>query len=40
VAPTILQMLGLEQPLSMTASSLLLKPLNRPAEQATLRGAA
>lgn len=40
VAPTILQMLGLEQPVNMTASSLLLKPLSRPAEQATLRGAA
>jgi len=40
VAPTILQMMGLEQPMTMTASSLLLKPLAKPAEQTPLRGAA
>ena len=40
VAPTVLQMMGLEQPATMTAGSLLLKPLSKPAEQTPLRGAA
>ncbi|MEJ2398253.1 MAG: 2,3-bisphosphoglycerate-independent phosphoglycerate mutase, partial [Gammaproteobacteria bacterium] len=40
VEPTILQLMGLDQPAAMTASSLLLKPLSKPAEPDRLRGAA
>lgn len=40
VAPTVLQLMGIEQPPEMTASSLLLKVLGNAAIQTTLRGAA
>ena len=40
VAPTVLQMMGLEQPPAMTASSLLLKALGKMVLQSSLRGAA
>lgn len=40
VAPTVLQMMGLEQPPAMTATSLLLKLLSKSSVQASLRGAA
>ena len=40
VAPTVLQLMGLSIPASMTASSLLLKPLAKPEVKSSLRGAA
>ncbi|MBI1424198.1 MAG: 2,3-bisphosphoglycerate-independent phosphoglycerate mutase [Gammaproteobacteria bacterium] len=40
VAPTVLQLMGIEQPETMAAGSLLLKPLDRPALPTKLRGAA
>ena len=40
VEPTVLQLMGLEQPQAMTAVSLLLKALGQPAVQTAMRGAA
>lgn len=40
VAPTVLQLMGLEVPPAMTGRSLLLKPLGKVAARGTLRGAA
>lgn len=40
VAPTVLQLMGLEQPAEMTSRSLLLKPLQRKAHRGILAGVA
>lgn len=40
VAPTLLQLMGIEQPLTMTASSLLLRPLGKTTVPDKIRGAA
>jgi 2,3-bisphosphoglycerate-independent phosphoglycerate mutase len=40
IAPTVLQLMGIEQPQQMTSSSLLLKPVELPQAQINLRGAA